>query len=192
MKEGTRLKLRDMMFISLFAAIMGILAFFPPLPLPFIPVPVTAQTLGVMLAGGILGARRGGLSLLLFIFLIAVGVPLLTGGRGGLGVLIGPSGGYILSWPIAAFIIGYFVEKNIQHLSYWKVLTITIFGGVIAINLIGITYLSILSNLPWGPTAISALAFLPGDIAKALIASSVIIKLNRVYPLINRKKRVTY
>lgn len=82
------MKLKDMMFMSLFAAIMGVLAIFPPIPVPFIPVPIVAQTLGIMLAGGILGAKRGGLSILLFVFLVAVGAPLLTGGRGGLGVLI--------------------------------------------------------------------------------------------------------
>src|SRR5690625_7350257 len=75
------MKLQDMMYISLFAAIVGVLGFIPPIPLPFSPVPITAQTLGVMLAGGILGARRGGLSLLLFIALVAIGTPLLTGGR---------------------------------------------------------------------------------------------------------------
>ncbi|WP_042532956.1 biotin transporter BioY [Oceanobacillus oncorhynchi] len=186
------MKLRDMMFMSLFAAIVGVLAIFPPIPVPFIPVPIVVQTLGIMLAGGILGAKRGGLSVLLFVFLVAVGVPLLTGGRGGLGVLIGPTGGYIISWPIAAWIIGYLTEKSFRHLTYWKLVLITTFGGVIIVNIIGVTYLSILSDLPWGPTAISALVFLPGDILKALIASAVIIKITQVYPLIDRKKRVTY
>ncbi|WP_040984457.1 biotin transporter BioY [Oceanobacillus jeddahense] len=186
------MRVRDMMFMSLFAAIIGVLAIFPPIPVPVIPVPVVAQTLGIMLAGGILGAKRAGLSVLLFVFLIAVGVPLLTGGRGGLGVLVGPTGGYILSWPIAAWIIGYFTEKNIHSLTYWKLVLITTFGGVIIVNIIGVTYLSILSNLPWGPTAVSALVFLPGDVLKALIASAVIIKINQVYPLIDRGQRITY
>lgn len=112
------MNLRDMMFVSLFTAIIGVMAFFPPIAIPGIPVPITAQTLGVMLAGGLLGARRGGLSLLLFIALIAVGVPLLAGGRGGLGVLLGPGGGYILSWPIAAFVIGFFNQKKLQLIEF--------------------------------------------------------------------------
>src|SRR5699024_12591968 len=101
-----------MMYVSLFTAILGFMAFFPLIPIPFLPVPITAQTLGVMLAGGLLGARRGGLSLLIFILLVAVGAPLLAGGRGGLGLLFGPGGGYILAWPLAAFIIGYLTEKT--------------------------------------------------------------------------------
>src|SRR5699024_11604592 len=109
-----------MMYVSLFTAIVGVMAFFPPIPSPFIPVPITAQTLGVMLAGGLLGARRGGLSLLIFILLVAVGAPLLAGGRGGLGLLFGPGGGYILVWPLAVFIIGYFTVKTGNRLKLWK------------------------------------------------------------------------
>src|SRR5690625_7734945 len=97
-KRGSTLKLQDMMYISLFAAIIGGLAFFPPLPIPIIPVPITAQTLGVMLAGGILGARRGGLSLLLVSILIAMVAPLMTVGLAGLGVFIRHSGEYVIPW----------------------------------------------------------------------------------------------
>lgn len=181
-----------MMFMSLFAAIMGVLAIFPPIPVPFIPVPIVAQTLGIMLAGGILGAKRGGLSILLFVFLVAVGAPLLTGGRGGLGVLI-ECNRRIYSI-ISDCSMAYWLSnrKSIRSLTYWKLVLITTLGGVIVINIIGVTYLSILSNLPCVPTAISALVFLPGDLLKALIASAVIIKLNRVYPLIDSKKRNTY
>lgn len=176
------LNLRDMMYVSLFTAIVGVMAFFPPIPIPFIPVPITAQTLGVMLAGGLLGARRGGLSLLIFILLIAVGAPLLAGGRGGLGVLFGPGGGYVLAFPLAAFIIGYLTEKSSNRLTYWKLVFFNVIGGVLFIYLIGVTYLSILSNLPWGPTFISSLVFLPGDLVKVFIASYITMKIRRTYP----------
>ncbi|MBP2258492.1 biotin transporter BioY [Virgibacillus alimentarius] len=182
------MKLRDMMYISLFAAIVGVLGFFPPIPLPFSPVPITAQTLGVMLAGGILGARRGGLSLLLFIILVAIGTPLLSGGRGGLGPLLGPGGGYIISWPIAAWTIGYLVEKSWNKLSLWKILLYNVLGGILLIYAGGVTYLSIAGNLPWLPTAISALAFLPGDLTKAVVSSYITWKISKAYPLITPKK----
>lgn len=184
------MNLRDMMFISLFTAIIGVMAFFPPIAIPGIPVPITAQTLGVMLAGGLLGARRGGLSLLLFIALIAVGVPLLAGGRGGLGVLLGPGGGYILSWPIAAFVIGFLVEKSFNSLNLFKVMVFNIFGAMVIIYLCGVTYLSFASQLPWGPTALTAITFIPGDLIKVVIASLIILKVNKVYPLIGLDKNV--
>ena len=185
------MNLRDMMFVSLFTAIIGVMAFFPPILIPGIAVPITAQTLGVMLAGGLLGAKRGGLSLLIFIALIAVGVPLLSGGRGGLGVLLGPGGGYILAWPVAAFVIGYLVEKNINSLNFFKEAFFNILGGMLVIYASGVTYLSYASNLPWGPTALTALTFIPGDLIKVIIATIIIIKVNQVYPLIRTDKYAT-
>lgn len=185
------MKLQDMMYIALFAAIVGVLGFFPPIPLPFSPVPITAQTLGVMLAGGMLGARRGALSLLLFIALVAIGTPLLTGGRGGLGALIGPGGGYIMSWPLAAGTIGYLVEKSWQTLKLWKIFLFNFIGGIVLVYACGVTYLSFIGNLPWIPTALSALAFLPGDLAKTFLAGYITLKISKVYPLIKIQKSRT-
>ena len=185
------MKLQDMMYIALFAAIVGVLGFFPPIPLPFSPVPITAQTLGVMLAGGMLGARRGALSLLLFIALVAIGTPLLTGGRGGLGALIGPGGGYIMSWPLAAGAIGYLVEKSWQTLKLWKIFLFNFIGGIVLVYACGVTYLSFIGNLPWVPTALSALAFLPGDLAKTFVAGYITLKISKVYPLIKIQKSRT-
>src|SRR5699024_1150584 len=111
--------------------------------------------------------KRGGLTMFIFIALIAIGAPLLAGGRGGLGVVFGPTGGYIFSFPIAAFLIGYFTEKTIHQLKAWKLMMINIICGVFIINLCGVTYLSFIAETPWTATAISALAFFPGDIIKA-------------------------
>ena len=79
---------KDIVYIALFAAVMAVLGLFPPITLPISGVPVTAQSLGPMLAGAILGARRGGLSILLFVALVALGLPLLSGGRGGFGIIL--------------------------------------------------------------------------------------------------------
>ena|SRR5699024_3166014 len=184
------MKLRNMIFMSLFAAIVAVLGFFPPIPLPFLPVPITLQTLGVMLTGGILGAKRGGITMFLFITLVAIGAPLLSGGRGGLGVVFGPTGGYIFSFPIVAFLIGFFTEKILHQLKLWKMALIQIVFGVLVINVCGITYLSFIAETPWLATATSALVFLPGDIIKAIVASIITIKLIQTYPLIETNKKV--
>ncbi len=97
---------RDLVLIALFAAIIVVLGLIPPITLGFIPVPITAQSMGVMLAGCILGAKRGAFAFLLFILLVAIGLPVLSGGRGGLAVFAGPSGGFILGWVVAAFVTG--------------------------------------------------------------------------------------
>lgn len=78
------MKTRDLVLISLFAAIIIALGLLPPITLGFIPVPITAQSLGVMLAGVVLGAKRGTLAVLLTILIAAIGLPVLSGGRGGL------------------------------------------------------------------------------------------------------------
>ena len=83
------MKTKDLAYIALFAAITAVLGLVPAIQVG--PVPITAQTLGVMLAGAILGARRGFLSQLLFLVLVAIGLPLLASGAGGLAVFAGPT-----------------------------------------------------------------------------------------------------
>ncbi|WP_243387557.1 biotin transporter BioY [Bacillus kexueae] len=179
--------LRNMMYVSLMAAIVASLGLLPPITLPFTPVPITAQTFGVMLAGAVLGAKRGGLSVLIFVLLVAVGAPVLSGGRGGLGIILGPSGGYILSWPIAAFIIGYLVEKSIHHLSLFKMVIYNVIGGIIVVYACGITFLSFVTELTWMQAATSALAYIPGDIVKAVLSGTIALQIQKVYPLIQKK-----
>lgn len=182
------MNVRDMMYVSLFAAIVGVLAFFPPIPIPFIPVPITAQTIGVMLAGSVLGARRGGLSMLLFVLLVAVGAPLMAGGRGGLGTLIGPSGGYVLAWPLAAWVIGYLTEKSLNAINVGKMLLFNFIGGILVIHTIGILYLAFAANLPVSSAAIGNLVFIPGDLVKVVVVSFFALKINQAYPLMTKEK----
>jgi biotin transport system substrate-specific component len=80
--------------------------------LPFSPVPVTAQTFAVLLTGGLLGSKRGSLSLLTYIAQGAVGLPVFAGGIGGVAVLLGPRGGYLLGFILAAYVIGLLVERG--------------------------------------------------------------------------------
>ena len=90
---------------GLFAALMAICSFIT-IPLGFTPVPVNLGTLGVFLAGGILGRKYGTISIAVYVLLGAVGVPVFAGLRGGLGVLAGPTGGYIIGYIVAAFLAG--------------------------------------------------------------------------------------
>ncbi|MYL35125.1 biotin transporter BioY [Pontibacillus yanchengensis] len=182
------MELRTMIYASLFAAIVGALGLLPPLITPFTPVPITAQTLGVMLAGSLLGAKKGGLSLLVFVLLVMVGAPLLSGGRGGLGVLFGVSGGYILSWPIGAFVIGYLVERFWSRMNIGLFILANLIGGVIVVYAMGVTYLSIITDTTWGQAAWSALIYIPGDLVKVVVASVIARQMMRVYPLIEKSR----
>jgi biotin transport system substrate-specific component len=180
------MKLRDMMLVALFAAVTAALGLLPPIPLPFTPVPITAQTLGVMLAGSILGARLGGLSILIFVILIAVGAPVLPGGRGGWPIFLLPNGGYILSWPIAAFIVGLLVERLAKQPKFWPILISNIVGGILVIYAVGVPYHSFIANLPLKATALPTLAYVPGDLVKAVLAAVVAARVRRLLPLLNR------
>ena len=174
---------RDMVFVALFAALMAACAVFPPFQPPFIPAPVIVQNIGVMLAGSILGARRGGLSMLLFIILVAIGMPILTGWKGGFGVILGPTGGFILSWVPAALVVGWIVEKFWQRLNFWFLLLANIVGGVVIVYLIGIPWLAVVANMDIAKALMGSVVFVPGDLIKAILASFVALIVKRSYPL---------
>ena len=175
---------RDLVYIALFAAIVAALALVPPIPVPLVPVPITAQTFGVMLAGSILGARRGALALLTFTVLVAVGLPLLPGGGGGLGRLLGPSGGFILAWWIAAGVIGWLVELRWRRINWLEMFLINAFGGIVVIYLVGIPWLAVVADLTLVEAAVGSAAFIPGDLIKAALAATIAMIIKRSYPLI--------
>lgn len=175
---------KDIATIALFAALTAALALFPPITIPAINVPITAQTLGVMLAGSILGARRGGLALLLFLGLVAVGLPVLSGGRGGLAVFAGPTAGFLLAWPIGAFVIGLLVERTWSRLTLPVAVLANLVGGVAVIYGFGIAWLVV----GFGTDPVTALtgsaSFIPGDLVKAVVAGLVAVQVRRAFPQI--------
>ncbi|MCI4137560.1 biotin transporter BioY [Bacillus vallismortis] len=181
------MKTKDMVLSALFAAIIAALGLLPPIPLPFSPVPITVQTLGVMLAGSFLGKKLGGLSALLVVIISSVGAPILAGGRGGFSVLAGPTGGFLLSWPIAAFIIGYLTELFWKRLNVWKLFLINVLGGVLLINIIGTPYMSFITKMPLWSAAVANIAFVPGDVIKALVTAFICMKVIKVSPIHEKK-----
>lgn len=182
---------KDIVYIALFAALMAVLGVFPPLLIPAIGVPITAQSMGPMLAGGLLGARRGGLSMLLFVVLVAVGLPLLSGGRGGIGVFAGPTAGFIFGWIVAAIVIGWLTERFWERLGFVTAFLITLFGGVAVLYAIGIPWVTAVSGVPLAKVAAGSLAFIPGDLIKAAIAAAAMATVKRSYPLIAPRIRRT-
>ncbi len=181
------MRITDIVYIALFAAIIAVLGLAPMVLLPVVPVPITAQTLGVMLAGSILGARRGALAVLLFLLLVAAGLPLLTGGRGGLSVFVGPSAGFLLGWPLGALVIGWLTQIFWARLSFARAFAINLIGGIGAIYALGIPMLSWLGGMSIWQAATASAVFLPGDVLKAAFAASAAMFVKRGYPLISHK-----
>lgn len=175
---------KDLVYVALFAALTAALGLFPPVTIPVVGVPITAQSMGAMLAGSVLGARRGGLSLLLFLVLVAVGLPLLAGGRGGFGVFLGPSGGFLLSWPVAAFVIGWLFERAWTRMNLAYAVGIILVGGIGVVYLIGIAWLGAVTGMPVAKAATASAAFIPGDIVKVVLSALVAVTVRRSYPLI--------
>src|SRR6187200_1163433 len=147
-----------------------------------VAVPITAQTLGVMLAGSIIGARRGAAAVLLFLALVALGLPLLAGGRGGLGVLVGPSVGYFVGWILGAWVIGLLSERRRSGLDFATGFGINVIGGILVIHAFGLVGLMVRLGLSLQAAVTTDLWFIFGDLVKAVIAASVAVGVHRAYP----------
>src|SRR5690625_5279464 len=146
-------------------------------------VPITLQTLGVMLAGALLGARRGALSVIVLLVLAAAGLPVLAGGRGGLGVFAGPTVGYLIGSVVGAFVIGLIVDRFRRIPNIAQMLVPCIVGGIVTIYLIGIPVQAMLLATPLKETFTGSLVvFLPGDLLEAVLASVVAVGVFRAYP----------
>jgi biotin transport system substrate-specific component len=183
---------RDLVLVALFAAIIVALGLIPPVNLGFIPVPVHAQSLGVMLAGVVLGAKRGTLAIALFMLLAAIGLPVLAGARGGLGVFMAPPSGYLYGYLPAAFVTGLICERFVSARqtglvqgSYFFVAAVV--GGVLACHLCGVLWLAFVSGLGLEAAFKVTLAFIPGDVLKALIAAFAGRAVMVGYPLLPQR-----
>ena len=171
---------RSLSHIALFAALIAVLGFVPQIMLPF-GVPITAQSLGIMLCGTVLGAKRGALAVLLFLLLVAIGLPLLSGGRGGLGVFASPTVGFLVGFPVAAFVAGLVTERLPAPVG-WAAGLGALVGGVVVLYAFGITGLSVMLDKTMAEAALMVTAFLPGDMIKVVLAGLVTHSLARMRP----------
>ncbi|MDR2255902.1 MAG: biotin transporter BioY [Arthrobacter sp.] len=176
-----RLSAADLARVATFAAVVAALGL-PGSFMVFGGVPITAQTLGVMLAGAILGPWLGALSMLVFLALVAMGLPLLAGGRGGLGVFVGPTAGYLVGWMVGAFVIGAIVYWGRRRPTWWRTALACVVGGILVIYAFGIPVQSAVTHLPLGKTIVASLVFLPGDLLKATVAVLIVSALVKAYP----------
>ncbi len=185
-----RLDATDLARVAVFAAIVAVLGL-PGGISVFGSVPITAQTLGVMLAGAILGPWLGALSMAVLLALVALGLPLLSGGTGGLGVFVGPTAGYLFGWIVGAFVIGLIVHAGNRKPVWWRTLLGMIVGGILVVYAFGVPVTSLVLRLPLDVIAKSSLVFVPGDLAKAVIATAIVMTLVRAYPRAFRRNWAT-
>lgn len=187
----TALSTRDIVLIALFAALTAALSVFPPITLPLIGVPITAQSMGPMLAGAVIGARRGALAMCLVVALVALGLPILSGGRGGLGVFAGPTVGFLLGWIPAAYVTGLLHELGWKKLTAIRSFSFAVIGGIIVLYGAGIPVLAVQAGLSLKAAALGSAPFIPGDLVKAVITAAIAVTVKRAWPIIGTRPRAS-
>ncbi|MCP1184029.1 biotin transporter BioY [Paenibacillus sp. 1781tsa1] len=178
-----KLSLRGIVFSALMAAILVLFGYIS-IPIGFSPVPITLQTLAVMLAGGLLGPLYGFLSVTMVVLLTALGFPLLHG-TGGLAVLLGPTGGYVMMWPISALLIGLLLARiNIKGITGF-ILAFIIFElfGSLLVYVSGVPWLAYAYKMDLPEAMIQGFyPYIIGDLIKAVFATIIIAPVRMVFP----------
>ncbi|MGB2808482.1 MAG: biotin transporter BioY [Sedimentisphaerales bacterium] len=139
------------------------------------PIPVTGQTFAVLMIGALLGARRASLSVLVYIMEGAAGLPVFAHGRSGFAVLLGPTGGYLVGFVVAAYVVGLLAEKGWDRRIGTTVLAM-IFGNLViyAFGLLWLCCMIFLINLQVGSSRVlveGLYRFIPGDLLKIALAA---------------------
>jgi biotin transport system substrate-specific component len=180
---------RNAALIAVFAGFVAALGVVPAFQPPGFTVPITAQSLGVMLAGAILGARRGAAAVAVLLVLVAVGLPLLAGGRGGLGVFVTPSAGFLLTWPVAAFVVGWLTERGgAPYRLGWGVVA-NVVGGIVVLYLGGIAGMMLVAGLSVEAAVLATWIYVPGDLVKVAVTALVARGVHAAYPGLLRARR---
>jgi biotin transport system substrate-specific component len=135
--------------------------------LPFSPVPVTGQTLAVLLVGALLGSRRGALSIIAYLFHGFAGLPVFAGGASGLAYATGPTGGYLAGFVAAAFVVGWLAERGWDRHVLTAALAMAL--GSVALYACGLTWLSLFVGRQ--APALGLAPFVAGDVLKLILAS---------------------
>lgn len=183
------LPVADLARIAVVAALMAALAVPGAVHVFGSPVPITLQTLGVMLAGLLLGALRGALAALVYLAIGAIGMPVFAGGAAGLGTFAGPTGGYLLAYPFAAFVIG-LIAHRARTFDRALGFTACVVGGIAVVYAVGVPWLAWRGGLSLEEAIVSGGAlFLLGDLIKAALATGVAAGVYRAYPKLAESRR---
>lgn len=168
----SRILVRDVLLVlgfSIFLALCAQISFH----IPFTPVPVTLQTLAVLLTGAALGSRRGGLAMIAYLVAGAAGLPVFAGGTSGLVNLFGITGGYLWAFPVAAFVVGLLCERGLDR----RILTsaFAMLPGTLIIYAVGMSWLAILLHISFiKALTFGMVPFIPGDLLKLVIAAALL------------------
>lgn len=166
------INLRDYVYAAMFTAVISVLSF---VRIPLDPVPVTGQTLGIMLAGSILTARQAALSIIAYLLLGVAGAPVFSSGSG-ISAFAGPGGGYLIGFLAGAVVISLLKGSRNNPV---RLCLSNMIGGIIVIYIFGITWYIIVTGNGLYPAIIANLRYIPGDLAKVLVATFAAVAVNK-------------
>ncbi|NLA35406.1 MAG: biotin transporter BioY [Actinobacteria bacterium] len=175
----------DAALIAAFAALIVVLTLLPSINVSASSVPITLQTLGIVLAGATLGWKRGLLAVLLYIALGAIGLPVFAEQTGGLATFSKPSVGYLVSFPFAAALCGFLVERlprNEVATSAPLIFASGAIASVVVVYPLGIVGLMNRLDMSFGKAFDINWLYVPGDIAKTVVAALVASAVHRAFP----------
>lgn len=180
----TRRSSESIALVALFAALLGVMGLIPKIDLP-LGVHISIQTLGVMLAGCLLGPWRGLQAMVVFLVAVAIGLPLLSGGRGGLGVFMSPTAGYLVGWTAAALVTGWLMAllpKSTPLRAACSAFVASALGCIGVLYVFGIAGLVWIAKIPLTQALWANVAFIPGDLIKCVLAAMVVHTIARAMP----------
>lgn len=172
----------DLATTVVFAAFIAVLGLFPGVYVGATGVPIVVQNMGPFLAGVLVGATRAVSAVVLFLALVAIGLPLLSGGRGGLAPFVGPSGGFLLGWILSALVSGLIAQAAARRgRPGFLVLLLAAFAGLVADYVIGVPWLAVYTG-SWSTALTGSLVFVPGDLVKVVVAALIASVVHRALP----------
>ena len=172
----------DLALIAVFAALIAACSV---IAIPMGAAPITLQTFAVLLAGAVLGANRGFLAVLLYLAIGAIGLPVFAGGAAGLAPFAGPTVGYLVSFPLAAWLTGFIVERLPRRSAAVNAVLIFIaalVGTIVFTYSLGIAGLAWRAGMTPGQAFTVNLAFVPLDLAKMVLVAIVATAVHRAFP----------
>ena len=173
----------DLAYVAVFAALIAALSLAPAFAIG--PVPITLQTFGVALAALCLGPWRGLAAVALFVGVGVAGLPVFAGGRAGVSVLLGPTGGYVASFLVSAFLMGLaariIVRRRKRLAALWLFLA-TVVVRLVAVWPLGAAGLVFGGGMGWREAFALDLTFWPGDLLKNLVAVLVAVAVHKAFP----------
>ena len=181
MAVSTKITLRDLSRIAIFAAIIAVLTLPGEIPLA-IGVPISFQTLGVMLAGVILGAYRGTIAAALYVILGLIGLPILSGHASGFAVLAGPTAGFLVGFIPGALVVGLIAHSAKAKFGVVRVILGSIVGGIGVVYAFGIPVLATSYKVDLFTAAGYMAPYLIGDAIKVALTTIIGAALYRAYP----------